>query len=269
MFETAHRLINTIPAPEALVEIPIIAAIVYLVLRMLHGTRGAGVFKGLVFLFTILAILLSLVISYMHLEQVSFFLSGFLTTPALALIILFQPEIRRGLIRLGHAPLFRGLLWQESMVEQVAEAAVQAARQKIGLLIAVQRDVGLDDFIERGTRMDAEVTAELLMTIFWPDTPLSDGGIVITNQRIAAAGCIFPLSDDPDIDKRLGTRHRAAIGLTEDTDAVCVVVSEETGTISLAVHGQLVRSLDKETLATRLRRLVSMPEPADKARSTP
>jgi diadenylate cyclase len=254
MPDIVYKLFRTIPAPEALIEIPIIAAVMYLVLRMLQGTRGAGVLRGLVFLFTILAVLLSLVVSYFQLEQVQFFLSSFLTAPALALMILFQPEVRRGLIRLGHAPLLKGILWHESIVEQVAEAAVQMGKQKIGALIAVQRDVGLDDFIERGTRMDSEVTPELLMTIFWPATPLSDGAVVIANQRLAAAACVLPLSDDPSIDKRLGTRHRAAIGLTEDT---CVVVSEETGVISLAVGGQLARGLDKETLAARLRSLLS------------
>jgi len=264
MWEGAHKFIDTLPAPEALIEIPIIAAIVYLVLRMLHGTRGAGVLKGLVFFFTILAILLSVIISYLQLEQVSFIIRGFLTTPALALAVLFQPELRRGLIRLGHTPLIRGLWWHKSIVDQVAEAAVQLAGQKTGALIAVQRDIGLDDFIEHGTRLDAEVTAELIMTIFWPDTPLSDGAIVITNQKIAAAGCLFPLSDNPALDKRLGTRHRAAIGLTEETDAVCVVVSEETGVISIAAAGQITRNLDKEALVDRLSRLVSVHKRARK-----
>ena len=257
MFEGIAKIIHTIPVKEALIEIPIIALIMYLLLRTLAGTRGAGVLKGLVFLFTIFAILLALIVSYFELEEVAFFLRGFLTAPALALMILFQPELRRGLIRLGHAPLLKGILWHESVVEQVAKAAELMSKQKMGALVAIQREVGLDDFIERGTRMDSEVTPELLMTIFWPATPLSDGAVVITNERIAAAGCLLPLSDDPGIDKRLGTRHRAAIGLTEESDAVCVVVSEETGIISLAAGGQLVRNLDRETLASQLRRLLS------------
>ena len=118
--------------------------------------------------------------------------------------------------------------------------------------------MGLEDFIEGGTRIDSDVTSMLLQTIFWPDTPLSDGGVVIQNLRMAAAGCLFPLSDNPNIDRRLGTRHRAAIGLTEDTDAVCVIVSEETGIVSLSVGGQIMRSLDKEQLVKRLKRLISM-----------
>lgn len=257
MLDTLKTLIGTIPAPSALVEIPIIAVIIYVVLRMLQGTRGAGVLRGLVFLFTILAVVLSLAVSYFQLDEVAFFLSSFLTVPALALMILFQPEIRRGLVRLGHAPLLRGILWHESVIDQVSDAAARLAKEKIGALIAIQRDVGLDDFVERGTRMDSEVTPELLMTIFWPDTPLSDGAVVITNERIAAAACLLPLSDDPNIDKRLGTRHRAALGLSEDTDAVCVVVSEETGTVSMAVAGRLVRHLDREKLALELRKVLS------------
>ncbi len=254
---TVSQLIEKLPAPEALVEIPIIAVIVYLVLRMLHGTRGAGVFKGLVFSFTILLIIFWSVISYFNLAQVEFFVRGFFTAPALALMILFQPELRRGLIRIGHTPLIGGLFWRASTVDAVAEAAFTLSKQKIGALIAFQRDVGLDDFIEGGTHMDAEVSSTLLMTIFWPNTPLSDGAVVIYNQRIAAAACLFPLSDNPEIDKMLGTRHRAAIGLSEDTDAVVVMVSEETGIISLAVGGQIMRNFDKETLAARLRLLVS------------
>jgi diadenylate cyclase len=186
------------------------------------------------------------------------------------MVILFQPELRRGLIRFGQAPVMRTLLrGEEAIFDQVAEAAEQLSRHKIGALIAFQREVGLDDFIEGGTRLDAEVTTELIMTIFWPDTPLSDGGLVLQNMRMVAAGCLFPLSENPAIDRRLGTRHRAAIGLTEDTDAVCVIVSEETGIISLAVGGQIIRSLDKEQLVNRLRHLLTGEKPPKKLRSEP
>ncbi|MCD6404272.1 MAG: diadenylate cyclase CdaA [Planctomycetes bacterium] len=262
MSEIIARVINALPAPEALIEIPLIALVVYLVLRTLHGTRGEGVFKGLVFALTIAAIAVSLLISKLKLEQMSFLLRGFLTTPVLALVILFQPELRRGLVRLGKTRFLRTLLkGEESALEQVAEAAMQLSKMKIGALIAFQRDVGLEDFIEGGTRLDADVTSELLMTIFWPDTPLSDGGVVIQNLRVAAAGCIFPLSESPHIDRRLGTRHRAAIGLTEDSDAVALIVSEETGIISLSVGGQIIRSLNKEQLFGRLRHLISIEKP--------
>ncbi len=262
MSDAIRRILDALPSPTAIIEVLIIALVVYLVLRMLHGTRGEGVFKGLVFVLTLVAISLSFVISYFGLEQVGFLLKGFLTTPMLALIILFQPELRRGLIQIGKTPLARRLLkGEETALEQIAEAAMQLSKQRIGALIAFQRDVGLEDFIEGGTRMDADVTSTLIMTIFWPDTPLSDGGVVIQNLRLMAAACIFPLSDNPNIDRRLGTRHRAAIGLTEDTDAVCVVVSEETGIVSLSVGGQLVRSLDKEQLIKRLGHLLLVERP--------
>ncbi len=262
MSEAVRRILDALPAPAAIIEVVIIALVVYLVLRMLHGTRGEGVFKGLIFVLTLVAISLSLVISYFGLEQVNFLLKGFLTTPVLALVILFQPELRRGLIQIGKTPLARRLLkGEEAVFEQVAEAAMQLSKQRIGALIAFQRDVGLEDFIEGGSRIDGDVTATLLMTIFWPDTPLSDGGVVIQNLRLTAAACLFPLSDNPNIDRRLGTRHRAAIGLTEDTDAVCVVVSEETGIVSLSVGGQIVRSLDKEQLIKRLERLLLTERP--------
>jgi diadenylate cyclase len=266
--ELLQRIINAIPVRDAMVEIPIIAVISYLVLRMLHGTRGASVFRGLVFVFTIAAVVISLAVAYFQLEEVSYFLKGFLTTPALVLVILFQPELRRGLIHFGQAPLVRRLLrGEEAMFDRVAEAASQLSRHKIGALIAFQREVGLEDFIEGGTKLDAEVTTELVMTIFWPDTPLSDGALVIQDNRMVAAGCLFPLSENPAIDKRLGTRHRAAIGITEDADAVCVIVSEETGIISLAAGGQIIRSLDKEQLINRLRHLLSGEKLPKKMRS--
>lgn len=265
MRDAVARILDALPTPAAAIEVLIIALAVYLVLRTLHGTRGEGVFKGLVFVLTIVAISVSLVIRYFGLQQVSFLVRGFLTVPALALVILFQPELRRALIQLGKTPLVRRLLrGEEAMLEQVAEAAVQLSKLEIGALIAFQRDVGLADFIEGGTRMDADVTSMLLMTIFWPDTPLSDGGVVIQNQRLAAAACVFPLSESSNIDRRLGTRHRAAIGLTEETDAVCVIVSEETGIISLSVGGQIIRSLDKESLIKRLSRLITTEGPARK-----
>ena len=266
MIDALSRLVGALRAPSALVEVPLIALVVYLVLRTLHGTRGEGVFKGLVFALTIAAVSLSLVISYFGLEQVSFLLSNFLSTPVLVLVILFQPELRRALIRIGKTPLMRRLLkGEEAVIEQVAEAAMQLSRQRIGALVAFQRDVGLEDFIEGGTRLDADVTSMLLMTIFWPDTPLSDGGVVIQNLKLTAAACIFPLSENPNIDPRLGTRHRAAIGLTEDTDAVVVIVSEETGIVSLSVGGQIIRSLDKDKLVKRLTRLVSIERPGREA----
>ncbi len=266
MNETITRVLDALPAPVALVEVLVIGLVVYLVLRMLHGTRGEGIFKGLVFVLTMVAISISLVISYFGLEQVRFLLEGFLTTPVLALIILFQPELRRALIQVGKTPLVRRLLRGErSVIAEVADAAMQLSRHKVGALIAFQRDVGLDDFVEGGTRIDADVTSMLLMTIFWPDTPLSDGGVIIQNMRLSAAACLFPLSENPEIDRHLGTRHRAAIGLTEDTDAVCIIVSEETGIVSLSVGGQIIRSLDKERLVTRLERLITIERARKKA----
>ena len=160
MIDGLARVVDALPSPVSLLEILIVALVVYLVLRTLHGTRGEGVFKGLVFVLTIVAISVSLVISYFGLQQVDFLLKGFLTTPVLALIILFQPELRRALIQVGKTPLARTLLkGEEAVVEQVAEAAMQLSRHEIGALIAFQRDVGLEDFIEGGTRMDADVTS--------------------------------------------------------------------------------------------------------------
>lgn len=259
MSDAIARILDALPSPAALVEVLLIALVLYLVLRVLRGTRGEGIFKGLIFILTVVAISVSLVITHFELEQVGFLLRGFLTTPVLALVILFQPELRRALIQVGKTPLVRTLLkGEQSVIQEVADAAMQLSRHKIGALIAFQRDVGLEDFIEGATRIDADVTSMLLMTIFWPDTPLSDGGVIIQNMRLTAAACLFPLSENPSIDRRLGTRHRAAIGLSEDTDAVCVIVSEETGIVSLSVGGEIIRSLDKEQLMRRLERLITI-----------
>lgn len=262
MIETLLRLLEALARPEAIVEALVIALLMYFILRTLHGTRGEGVFKGLIFVVTVGVISVSLLIKHLGFEQLGFLFRGLLSAPVLALVILFQPELRRALMRVGKTPLMRTLLrGEESALEQVADAVMQLGKSEIGALIAFQRDVGLDDFIEGGTLLDAEVTSMLLMTIFWPDTPLSDGAVVIQNMRVSAAGCILPLSENPNIDRRLGTRHRAAIGLTEDTDAVVVIVSEETGVVSLAVGGQIIRSLDKDRLVSRLRHLVSAERP--------
>src|SRR6185503_19923210 len=164
---------------------------------------------------------------------------------------------RRGLVRLGEYPFIKLFIKREvNVLDEIVEAVVRCAKKKVGALIALEREIGLGPYIEGGVKCDAEVRSELIDTIFFPGTALHDGAIIIQDQRIAAAGCLFPLTDNPSISKALGTRHRAAIGLTEESDAVTIVVSEETGQISVGVDGELHRNLDKEALEAMLRRLV-------------
>jgi diadenylate cyclase len=183
-------------------------------------------------------------------ERLSWVLENLLTLSVIAVIIIFQPEIRRALVRLGQNPLVDFFVRTETpVVDEIVKACASMARRRVGALIAIQRRVGLGSYVEMGTQLDAQVSADLINTVFFKDTPLHDGAIVIQGDRIAAAECLFPLTENPAISKDLGTRHRAGIGLTEESDAVVAIVSEETGRISVAVKGELMGGLSVEDLS--------------------
>jgi diadenylate cyclase len=172
----------------------------------------------------------------------------------IALLVIFQPELRRGLMRLGRNPVIGRLVARDArVVEEVVKAALTLSKDRIGALITFEGNVALDSYVSAGVIINSDVKAELIDTIFWPGSALHDGAIVIREERIAAGCCLFPLTENPEVSRHLGTRHRAAIGLTEETDALCVVVSEETGTISVAHGGKLVRELDEESLRGTLK----------------
>jgi diadenylate cyclase len=176
------------------------------------------------------------------------------------LFILFQPEIRRALVRLGHNPLFSMFFRPHGHItDELVEATFSLAGDKIGGLIAIERQVGLSSYTERGVRLDAEVSAELIKTVFWPGTPLHDGAIVIRQQRVAAAGCLFPLTENPHFSRELGTRHRAGIGVTEESDAAVIIISEQTGRVSLAVKGAIQQDLDENALRRALQDIAAEP----------
>ena len=230
-------------------EISLIFVLIYAVLRFMQGTRGAGIVRGLAFFVVIFFVLLSIIVDRLELYRINWVMRVFLPGILVYIVILFQPEFRRTLMRMGQVPLLGHFFKIESGVTpEIVEACVSMSKNKIGALIAIEREVGLNTFVEGGVRLDSDVTASLLNTIFWPGTPLHDGAVVIQERRLAAAGCLFPLTENPNVSKSFGTRHRAAIGLTEETDAICVVVSEETGTISVAMRGQIRRGLDAESL---------------------
>jgi len=178
-----------------------------------------------------------------------------------ALLVIFQPELRRALVRLGEGRLFSLLpSGRHGVTNQIVAAVQTLSREKTGALIAIQREVGLGSYVEGGVHLDAEVSAPLLVTIFHRDTPLHDGAVVIRGDRVVAAGCLFPLTENVDVGSGFGTRHRAAIGVTEESDAIAVVVSEETGTVSFAVRGQITRNVEPAELRMILRSLYT-PEP--------
>lgn len=244
------------------VEILVLAGAYYAVLTFIRGTRGAPVLKGLIVVFVVAflgAMYLADVLGLTHLKQL---LQWLLSGSTIALLIIFAPELRRAMQHVAQSPLLSPLLRPASaaVVDEIANAAVKLSKSRIGALLAIERDVGLTDIIEKGCRIDATLTSELLETIFFPGSALHDGAVVVRGDRVAAAGCLFPLTDDTSLSKSMGTRHRAALGISEETDAVAVVVSEETGRISVAVDGKLTGDLSREQLVKLLSELASSPQ---------
>jgi diadenylate cyclase len=238
-----------------LIEMAVIWSIVYLIVRFLRGTRGAGVLKGLAFVLTIVVFATSLMRGGEIFARLNVLFEDFLAPVAiLAVFLIFQPELRRALTRLGEARLFGGTqqLRRARVIEELLGAVEYLSKNKIGALIVIERQVGLGGIIEAGIRLDAEVSRELLSTLFWPGSALHDLGVVIRGDQIIAAGVQFPLAEGEGISQELGSRHRSAIGLSQEADGLVLVVSEETGIISVAEHGALTRGLDIESLRTVL-----------------
>jgi diadenylate cyclase len=237
------------PGLNGWIEILCLAVVFYYLFFFLKGTRGAPVLTGLVLLFIGLIVLTRLI----HLDALNWLLGRFLVYLALAVLIIFQPEIRRGLAELGKRHLFGNTFSNETLVDQIVKATGYLALRKIGALIAIEQAIGTRPIQETGVKLDSAVTPELLAGIFAPHAPLHDGGVIIAGNRIVAARCMFPLSEQDELGKGLGTRHRAAAGLSDETDAVVIVVSEETGAISVSHDGRLMQNLDEN----RLRRFLS------------
>lgn len=246
-FLTALR---SLPLWQVLLELLVIGAVVYWVIRFLQGTRGARLLKGIIFLLITLYLGVRLLAAAgLDLSRLEVLFDRFLYFAAFAIIIVFQPELRRALMRLGETRLFRGIAQQtRNEVEEILDACATLSRRRVGALIALERDVGLGGFTEEATRIDGEVSSALLQTIFWPNTALHDLGVIISGNRVAWAGVQFPLAESGDLPRELGSRHRAAVGLSQETDAVVIVVSEETGDISIAERGQLLRKRTIEQL---------------------
>ena len=233
-------------------DIGIIAFVVYRLIHMIRGTRAMQMIIGLV------VVLLAYVTSQMlGLFTLTWMLDNFLGSIILVIIVIFQSDIRRALTQVGTAPLFGGAdrIERGQVLEEVAKAAVALASRRIGALIVLEREVGLNEYIEVGTRLDARVTRELLESVFMPHSPMHDGALVIQKGRATAARCFLPLSVDPNLSRALGTRHRAAVGLTEETDAAAIVISEEQGSISLVVEGKVTQDLDGPQMRNSLERL--------------
>jgi len=225
-------------------EIFILAVGIYFAFNFVRGTRGAPVVYG----FVLLLLTLTVLAAALNLEVLIWLLRSFVAFAAVAVLIIFQPELRRILAELGTHPLFNATREQRENIEVIVQTVERMADVRIGALIAIQQSINLQEAVESGVLVDCEATPEMLETIFFPNNAIHDGGVIIKGDRIAYAACIFPLTQRQDLNASLGTRHRAAIGLTEETDAVVVVASEETGSISHAYKGNLVRGVTAEQL---------------------
>ena len=236
-------------------EILILAVTIYTAFRFLRGTRGWPVVIG----FVVVLLTLTLVTTILDLKVLRLLLGTFSAFFAVAVLVIFQPELRRMLAELGNLPLFASVSEQRESIEVIIQTTVRLAEVRIGALIAIEQSIQLQEAVEAGIRVDCDATPEMLETIFFPNNAIHDGGVIIKGDRIAYAACIFPLTQRQDLNKSLGTRHRAAIGLTEETDAVVVVVSEENGLISHAYKGQLVRGVTPEELRSFLTSVIVRP----------
>lgn len=235
-----------------ILELLVIWLLIYAIVSFLQGTRGARALKGVLLLFVIGTLFVRVIIPEDSFERLNYIYSGLFNFSAIALVILFAPEIRRGLVRLGEWTVGTGGLRKQLLIEEVIAAVQYLSKNKVGALIAVEREVGLRSITEAGIGLDCLVSRQVLNTIFWPGSALHDMGVVVRGDRIVAAGVQFPLAEGEQISSELGSRHRAAIGLSQEADALIIVVSEETGTISMAERGTLTRGLTVETLRSTL-----------------
>jgi diadenylate cyclase len=249
-------LIGRLPTTwRDVLDIAIVAVFIYQILILIRGTRAAQMVIGVG-----LMVFLLVLSQVATLETVNWLIRNLAGYLVFAAIVLFQSDIRRGLAHLGRAPFFRLLARAESreeVIEELAVAAGMLSAQRVGAIVAVEREIGLRNYIEGGIPLDAAVTYDLLVTIFQPTSPLHDGAVIIQEDRVAAAACFLPLTVNPRLSRDLGSRHRAAIGLTEENDAVAMVISEETGLISLVLDGEIERNLTQDALRQRLRQLLA------------
>ncbi len=230
-------------------DIVIVAVVLYKIFVLLRETRAEQLAKGIVIL-----MILTKVSEWMQLYTINWILNGAMTVGAIALLIVFQPELRRGLEYIGRSRFFTKSFIEirgeslSNVVDEIVEAVASLSRQKIGALIVMERQTGLNEVVETGTRIDGRVSSDLLINIFIPNTPLHDGAVIIKDDKIKAAACFLPLTDNNTLSKELGTRHRAALGISERSDCLAIIVSEETGAISIAENGTISRYLDSKTL---------------------
>jgi diadenylate cyclase len=222
---------------------------------MIQALKGILCLVGLFFIAQVL-----------ELRSIRWILSHLFQISIIGFLIIFQPELRRGLSRIGQSPLFKMFIKEEKIADEIVRAVVTMSKNRIGALIALEREVSLKPTIESGIALDGVLTSELLLTIFMPNTPFHDGGVIIQGNRVVAVGCLFPLSQSQKLSKVLGTRHRAGLGLSEESDAVVIVVSEETGIISLMAQGKVTQAVDEDKLKQMLFETKTVPKSPEKSK---
>ena len=241
---------NPLRLISLIIDITIVVFLIYKFIKMIKSSRVWQLVKGIALL-----VALTLVSGWLHLDILHYLLTSIMTYGVIVMIVIFQPELRRGLEQLGSNKLTKFFGIDKDIITKSKEdmykiviATQELAKTKTGGLIVIEREIKLSDIAESGVEINAEVSPQLLVNLFVPNTPLHDGAVIISNNRITAAACILPLANDKEIAKELGTRHRAAIGISKETDAIAVVVSEETGKVSVAKDGTLIADINEETL---------------------
>lgn len=263
-----ERLVEFSPITSIIiniVDVLLVWFVIYQLIKIIKGTKAVQLLKGI-----FVIVIVRVITEVFHLDTLGAMMDQVIKWGFLAIIIIFQPELRRALEQLGRGRLFARSMMQEEeererLLAAMSKSVSYMAKRRIGALISIEKETGLSEYIETGIPLNSDVTSELLINIFFPNAPLHDGAVIIQRNQIAAAGCYLPLSESPFISKELGTRHRAALGLTEVTDAITVIVSEETGAISIAADGDLNRDLSLEDFEARLRKVWfgTIPEQAD------
>lgn len=244
-----------------IIDIIIVAFVFYRLILLIRGTRAEQLVKGLMIL-----LLVMIVSDKIGLKTLNWILEKVMTVGLIAIPIVFQPELRRALEQLGRGKIFKRSYWSwdprefDHFLEELTKAVPALVKKRIGALIVIERDTGLKDWVETGIVVEGIISAELLINIFFPRSPLHDGAVIVRGDQIVAAGCYLPLTDDPYLNKELGARHRAGLGITEQSDAVAVIVSEETGIVSIAHNGVLTRYLDEKKLRKMLIDLCAPPQ---------
>lgn len=260
----ARRMIAAAHEPvTVLVELLIIGVVVYTVLRFVHGTRGSRMVRAVLFLLALSFFVVQFVARQLKLDRIIVLYPYFVFSVFLVFLVAFQSDLRRLMIRLGEISWLGGGASKSKSIDPLVTAVVKLSQAKIGALIAIERTTQLGAIVDTGVTLDAEISTELIETIFWPGCPLHDLGVIVRRDRIVAAGCQFPLVEVGEIDRSLGSRHRAGVGVSAESDALVIVVSEETGSISVALHGALIKDLVGPKLKTLVLEALSSPARAE------